>query len=349
MAAPINLCLVWAIFFFCNCNSLPSFPSILIFGDSLVDTGNNNYIKTILKAKYLPYGQDYPGNLPTGRFSNGKLIPDILASALGIKDSVPPFLDPTLSEHDLITGVNFASAGAGFDDLTTTLSNAIQVSKQIELFKVYVEKLKGIVGEGKAKEIINGALVILNAGTNDWLLNYYDIPTRKLQFNATGYRDFLLNDKLQIFITELYELGCRRMVVSGLPPIGVIPFQMKTVKLENPLAGESWLEDQNRDSGVYNEELVKLLTRLQATLPGTKLVYNDLYEPVMDMITQPDKYGYVETKKGCCKSTILLCHPLASTCKSPSKFLFWDMIHPTFTSNQYLVKYILKNVIPKFL
>ncbi|KAF2286409.1 hypothetical protein GH714_016777 [Hevea brasiliensis] len=265
MAAPINLCLVWAIFFFCNCNSLPSFPAILIFGDSLVDTGNNNYIKTILKAKYLPYGQDYPGNLPTGRFSNGKLIPDILASALGIKDSVPPFLDPTLSEHDLITGVNFASAGAGFDDLTTTLSNAIQVSKQIELFKVYVEKLKGIVGEGKAKEIINGALVILNAGTNDWLLNYYDIPTRKLQFNATGYRDFLLNDKLQIFIT--------------------------TVKLENPLAGESCLEDQNRDSGVYNEELVKLLTRLQATLPGTKLVYNDLYEPVMDMITQPDKYG----------------------------------------------------------
>ena len=79
-----------------------------------MDTGNNNYIKTILKGNFLPYGQNFPGNVPpTGRFSNGKLVPDFLASALGIKDKVPPFLDPNLSDEELVSGVCFVSADPG--------------------------------------------------------------------------------------------------------------------------------------------------------------------------------------------------------------------------------------------
>lgn len=46
-------------------------PCYFIFGDSLVDNGNNNQLTSIAKANYLPYGIDFPGG-PTGRFSNGK-------------------------------------------------------------------------------------------------------------------------------------------------------------------------------------------------------------------------------------------------------------------------------------
>jgi len=58
--------------------SLPnneSVPAVIVFGDSIVDTGNNNYIKTIVNCDFQPYGKDFGGgNQPTGRFSNG-LIP----------------------------------------------------------------------------------------------------------------------------------------------------------------------------------------------------------------------------------------------------------------------------------
>jgi hypothetical protein len=44
----------------------------------------------------------------------------LLAEELGVKDLVPPYLDPHLQPQDLITGVCFASGGAGYDPLTST-------------------------------------------------------------------------------------------------------------------------------------------------------------------------------------------------------------------------------------
>lgn len=44
------------------------------------------------------------------------------ASYVGVKDYIPPFLDPTLSVSELKTGVSFASAGTGLDPLTAKLS-----------------------------------------------------------------------------------------------------------------------------------------------------------------------------------------------------------------------------------
>lgn len=44
------------------------------------------------------------------------------ARYVGVKDYVPPYLDPSLGIQELITGVSFASAGSGFDPLTPTIS-----------------------------------------------------------------------------------------------------------------------------------------------------------------------------------------------------------------------------------
>lgn len=53
-------------------------PAILVFGDSIVDSGNNNYLNTIAKANFPPYGRDLDGGVPTGRYSNGKVPSDLL-------------------------------------------------------------------------------------------------------------------------------------------------------------------------------------------------------------------------------------------------------------------------------
>lgn len=56
-----------------------SFTSF-VFGDSLVDAGNNNYLFSLAKANSPPYGIDFKpsGGQPTGRFTNGRTISDIL-------------------------------------------------------------------------------------------------------------------------------------------------------------------------------------------------------------------------------------------------------------------------------
>ena len=53
-------------------------PPNFIFGDSLVDAGNNNYIVSLSKANYPPNGIDFFGHQPTGRYTNGRTIIDIL-------------------------------------------------------------------------------------------------------------------------------------------------------------------------------------------------------------------------------------------------------------------------------
>lgn len=58
----------------------PQVPCYFIFGDSLVDNGNNNQLSSLARANYLPYGVDFPGG-PTGRFSNGKTTVDVIGKA----------------------------------------------------------------------------------------------------------------------------------------------------------------------------------------------------------------------------------------------------------------------------
>ncbi len=55
-------------------------PAFIVFGDSIVDTGNNNYIDTLVKCDFRPYGRDFIGGKPTGRFCNGKVTSDFLGS-----------------------------------------------------------------------------------------------------------------------------------------------------------------------------------------------------------------------------------------------------------------------------
>jgi hypothetical protein len=53
--------------------------AFFVFGDSLVDNGNNNYLFTSARADNYPYGVDYPTHRPTGRFSNGLNIADLIS------------------------------------------------------------------------------------------------------------------------------------------------------------------------------------------------------------------------------------------------------------------------------
>lgn len=55
------------------------FSAMFAFGDSLIDPGNNNYLSSMAKANFVPYGIDFYAG-PSGRFCNGKTVIDHLGT-----------------------------------------------------------------------------------------------------------------------------------------------------------------------------------------------------------------------------------------------------------------------------
>lgn len=62
-------------------------PAVFIFGDSVADVGNNNYLPfSLVKANFLPNGIDYNGRYPTGRFCNGRTVFDFICKIKAARD-----------------------------------------------------------------------------------------------------------------------------------------------------------------------------------------------------------------------------------------------------------------------
>ena len=57
-------------------------PAMFVFGSSIVDVGNNNYLPGpgVARANRPFNGIDFPGSIPTGRFSNGYNTADYIGS-----------------------------------------------------------------------------------------------------------------------------------------------------------------------------------------------------------------------------------------------------------------------------
>uniref|UniRef100_A0A0E0DZE9 GDSL esterase/lipase n=1 Tax=Oryza meridionalis TaxID=40149 RepID=A0A0E0DZE9_9ORYZ len=96
-----------------------------IFGDSLSDVGNNDYLTKSLARAALPwYGIDFDTGMPNGRFCNGRTVADIVGDKMGLPRP-PAFLDPSLDENVILKrGVNFASGGGGILNETSSLFEA---------------------------------------------------------------------------------------------------------------------------------------------------------------------------------------------------------------------------------
>lgn len=309
-----------------------SISAIFVFGDSTVDPGNNNYVETLFKSNYPPYGRDFPNQIPTGRFSNGRLVTDYIGSYLGIKECVPPYLDSTLSLNELMTGVSFASAASGLDPFTAHLSNVIPIPKQLEYFREYKRKLEGKIGKERSLTLIKKAAFLISAGTNDFAISYFFTQIQQRTYTIVGYQQFLFHQLLQL-IKGLQDEGAQLIGVVGLPPIGCLPVIIT-------LFSDDLIHNNGRDcieyiSSVardYNIFLQNKLSEMQTH--GMKIIYADIYTPIYNIIQDHDhKFGFDVMNKGCCGSGILetglACNSNSYVCDDASKYLFWDSVHPT--------------------
>ncbi|KAF5207921.1 GDSL esterase/lipase, partial [Thalictrum thalictroides] len=262
-------------------------PAIIIFGDSSVDTGNNNQLSTVLKSNFKPYGRDFNDGKPTGRFSNGRVPGDFISEAFHIKPTVPAYLDPSYSIKDFATGVCFASAGTGYDNATSDVLEVMPLWKELEYYKEYQKKLRDYIGQEKGDETLREALYLMSLGTNDFLENYYGFNSkRSSQFTINQYEDFILG-LAGDFVKDLYNLGARKLSIGGLPPMGCLPLE----RMRNGFVGITGCnQEYNNVATEFNTKLQGLVVNLNKELVGAQIVHSNTYDILLDIIHKPSKY-----------------------------------------------------------
>ncbi|KAE8688493.1 GDSL esterase/lipase [Hibiscus syriacus] len=176
-----------------------------VFGDSLVDNGNNNYLATTARADAYPYGIDYLTHRATGRFSNGLNIPDLISEQIGSEPTLP-YLSPELTGQRLLVGANFASAGIGIlNDTGVQFVNMIRIYQQLQYFRQYQERVSALIGPQQTQRLVNQALVLMTLGGNDFVNNYYLVPfsARSRQIALPDYVVYIISEYRKILMVNL--------------------------------------------------------------------------------------------------------------------------------------------------
>ncbi|KAK5844765.1 hypothetical protein F383_02930 [Gossypium arboreum] len=303
-------------------------PAVFVFGDSLVDVGNNNYLPvSIAKADFPHNGIDFPTRKPTGRFSNGKNAADLLAEKLGLPSS-PPYLSllKKTDESSYINGVSFASGGAGiFNGTDQTYGQSIPLLKQVDNYIVVYKSLVQQMGSPGAEKHLSKSLFTIVIGSND-ILDYFGSSDLRKKSTPQQFVDSMANN-LKGQLKRLYETGARKFVLTGIGAIGCIPAERVKNKTHE------CNEECNFWSVKYNEELKAMLKGLKSELQGINYSYFDTYSIMQNVIQKPSSYGFNEIESACCGLGDLKakvpCVPISKYCSNRKDYVFWDLYHPT--------------------
>ncbi|KAL2335799.1 hypothetical protein Fmac_010245 [Flemingia macrophylla] len=263
-------------------------PAMFIFGDSLIDNGNNNNLPSFAKANYFPYGIDFNGG-PTGRFSNGYTIVDEIAELLGLP-LIPAYSEA--SGNQMLHGVNYASAAAGILDVTgRNFVGRIPFDQQLRNFENTLNQISGNIGAVNMAAALAQCIFFVGMGSNDYLNNYLmpNYPTRN-QYNGQQYADLLVQTYNQQ-LTRLYNLGARKFVIAGLGLMGCIPSI-----LAQSMSG-SCSEEVNLLVQPFNENVKNMLSNFNSNLPGARFIFADTARMFQEILLNARSYGHYSHDK----------------------------------------------------
>ncbi|KAH9713851.1 GDSL esterase/lipase 5 [Citrus sinensis] len=198
--------------------------SLFIFGDSILDAGNNNYINTTTldQANFWPYGETF-FKYPTGRFSDGRLVSDFMAEYANLP-LIPPFLQPGIINRGYYySGVNFASAGAGAL-VETFQGDVISLKTQLSYYKKVESWLREKLGNDEGRMRISRGVYLFSIGSNDYYAKVLLTKgfTMLNSFSESNHVGMVIGN-LTTVIKEIYKTGGRKFAFMNVPDLGCLP------------------------------------------------------------------------------------------------------------------------------
>lgn len=265
---------------------------IVVFGDSLSDTGND------ARLSANTYGFYFPGPLfdyTAGRFTDGYdtspaamnyrgVWVEQLAAMLPSRPVVSNSLD---GGQDYAYGFAFTGGGTTYFNFYSSYAITIDnVDLQITHYLATNPKID------------DKTLFVVWAGANDVL-------------NATSTSEIVTAGINQATDVErLIAAGATQLIVPNLPPLGAIP-RLNTTPYSGPVTQLSVL---------YNDTLASGLKTVRDSNTGKHLrIYPmDVFGLFNNIIAKPSAYGLTDVTDSSQLHTV-----------NPDTYLFWDGLHPT--------------------
>lgn len=280
--------------------------SIVIFGDSLSDTGNRYYETGI--ATTPPYSELLDFFLvPNGPYTRGGL--HFSNGATWIEQFARPngqggYVGPALRNQGKAS--NYAYGGARARPGLEIIPNENQhLPTQVTNFLADVNY-----------DASPDALYVIFIGGNDIFDAVY-----ALTFDPSGATSaMVISQAIESVVTQVMTLsavGAQKFIIMNAPDLGSTPAVKIADSLFSPVPG-ALIAAATAYSQAYNVGLMVYL----GSVPGVEII--DIYSVLNDIITNPEAFGLSNSTDAC-----IMPEQPPYTCKNPDEYVFWDGIHPT--------------------
>jgi outer membrane lipase/esterase len=287
------------------------YSNLVIFGDSLTDSGNNAVVidsrvppldpsrtsTPIASSAFIP-SLPYASN----RYSNGAVWVEYLATKLGL--SAAP---------SVLGGTNFSFGGARTGPAGSSFP--FSLTDQVQFF------LGGVGGAAPGD-----ALYIVAGGGN----NARDAAQLALiDGDPTAIIEAYVND-IATILTQLSGAGARDILLVNIPNIGLTP------AIQSFGAGAA--AGASAIAAAMNAALSGALASLLPALPSDVKVF-DFFTAFTNVVTNPGAFGLTDATSACAF--------VAACLANPDTTLFWDGIHPTTVGHRLVADAVFASAIPE--
>ncbi|TXG68205.1 hypothetical protein EZV62_003140 [Acer yangbiense] len=289
----------------CFENNINSMKKLFVFGDSLFDPGNNQYLVTNPETDYVPgdrwpYGITFPGK-PTGRISDGRLVPDFIGK---------------------------------------TYIFIMNLPTQLGYFKKLATEMEQKLGHEETKNVLRRSVYLFSSGGNDYLNfnNKNTNPTVYKQIELVGR----VMSNLMSTIEEIYAIGGRKFAFQNVGPLGCMPATRQTTREFNVDCVERYMRHATLHNKFLSISLKEMEGHLPGFNYAVFDYYNALRNRILNSRKYGFKEGKIaccgagelngEDCSGGYRGIKF------NLCKDPSKYVFFDGGHHSQMTNLQLAQ-----------
>ncbi|CAN4102693.1 unnamed protein product [Withania somnifera] len=183
---------------------------------------------------------------------------------------------------------------------------------------------------------LSKSLFVVVIGSND-IINYFKSDSKLSKTKEPQQYVDEMVFTLQGQLKGLHGLGARKFVITAVGSVGCIPL----LRYQSANNSNECSQQANFWANKYNQQLQSMLHGLKGELNDINYSFIDTYTLLLDVIQNPDTYGFSEVKAACCGLGRLRakvpCTPVAIFCSNRSSYVFWDRYHPTEAADRLII------------